>query len=491
MHRLKHLFSIILTITIFLIGTHTVRADDFFTTPIVINAQGRTATGGGKIDITKNPAKDLSVEFKWSTTKFNNDPDKDPSNYQLVKSKKTLETSSPEGVADDGSYYFKLPDNILTPDKTYYFRQTVFKDTTSINTTIGEFSSTNGIVVTGSKKEQDIFNSKSYHLLAPWPGLSVLMDPDLCAQQKADGVLPEGAVCDVNGFLNFAFKTLIGLTAVFLVIRLMIIGYEYMTTDTPFKKASSKDAFFSSLFGLLLALSAYLILNTINPKLVNNRINIDNVNLSVEEFQLSEAQTSSFSGKPVKINFNKEAYPAAKKASEKTGVDITLILAIFDQETGSGRAGIAGTGRCRINEAKANAYPADKTALAQIASELGRNVNDLPVSCSFQRADGTYNGHGGAVGYAQSLPTTWNAHKGEVKQNLGKTTADPWNIDDALMFIGVFMKNHGGIASPYNGACKYFGQCVFGGVDYAGQVVGRMATFKKEIADKKAKGLLQ
>jgi membrane-bound lytic murein transglycosylase B len=224
---------------------------------------------------------------------------------------------------------------------------------------------------------------------------------------------------------------------------------------------------------------------------VNNRITIDNVNVGVEEFQLSEAQSSSFTGKPVKINFNKEAYPAAKKASEKTGVDIGLILGIFDQETGSGRAGIAGTGRCRINEVKANAYPADKTALAQIASELGKNVNDLPVSCSFQKADGTYAGHGGAVGYAQSLPTTWNAHKAAVKQNLGKSVVDPWNIEDALMFIAVFMKQHGGIASPYNGACAYFGQCVFGGVDYAGQVVNKMNTFKKEIADKKAKGLIQ
>jgi hypothetical protein len=59
------------------------------------------------------------------------------------------------------------------------------------------------------------------------------------------------------------------------------------------------------------------------------------------------------------------------------------------------------------------------------------------------------------------------------------------------MFIGLYMKDNGGASDPYKGACRYFGQCSFGGVDYAAQVMSKKAMFEKEIAERKAKGQIK
>ena len=108
--------------------------------------------------------------------------------------------------------------------------------------------------------------------------------------------------------------------------------------------------------------------------------------------------------------------------------------------------------------------PADKEALARI---VGGSIDEVRVSCSFGV------GHGGAIGPMQFLPTTW-----EDKRD--KATRNPWDITDALTVGALKLKADGGITNPYQAACKYFGKCSFGGVDYATQVVGTMNSIKEQ-----------
>lgn len=144
------------------------------------------------------------------------------------------------------------------------------------------FNSKTGIVVPPTQKDlENEFNRKSYRLLAPIPGMVALLDPDLCQQRKTSN---PGEICDINAFLNFLLSLIIGLAAVVLVVRLIITGFGYMTTDIPFKKAKMKGDFREALIGLVVALSSYLILNTINPRLVNNDIAIETADFSVENF---------------------------------------------------------------------------------------------------------------------------------------------------------------------------------------------------------------
>lgn len=94
--------------------------------------------------------------------------------------------------------------------------------------------------------------SDDYNLLAPIPGLD---------QIKKDMALGQ--------YLATVFKIGIGITIFLAVVYIILGGIQYATTDAISGKSAGKDRIMNAIWGLLLALSAYLILNTINPDLVN------------------------------------------------------------------------------------------------------------------------------------------------------------------------------------------------------------------------------
>ncbi|MEO5646299.1 MAG: M15 family metallopeptidase [Candidatus Paceibacterota bacterium] len=176
-----------------------------------------------------------------------------------------------EGINEDGTYQWRL--NSLGPSAVYYIQQIVTLNGNSVNDAVGHFNSSTGNIISTTTDQASYNTQHSYTLLSGFPDLKVLPDPDLCAQQRATAAASGTAgpkFCDMNDVLNYALNLLIGLSAVMLVFRLMFEGYQYMMTDVPFLKASSKGAFFAALGGLLLAMTSYIILNTINPKLVSN-----------------------------------------------------------------------------------------------------------------------------------------------------------------------------------------------------------------------------
>jgi cell wall-associated NlpC family hydrolase len=77
---------------------------------------------------------------------------------------------------------------------------------------------------------------------------------------------------------------MIGLAAVMLVLRLMIEGYTYLVSDIPGVKGTAKSHIVEATLGLLLALTAYIILNTVNPKLVNNTVSLSKATLEIEDY---------------------------------------------------------------------------------------------------------------------------------------------------------------------------------------------------------------
>ncbi len=167
----------------------------------------------------------------------------------------------------------------LDPKKNYPFAVTISIDGAVSVTKLGEINTGDGVVATQRKIDLDL-GKKSYRLLAPIPGMSMLLDPDLCIEKKEQDPT---TICDINDFINFVLKLLIGLAAVVLVVRLIIEGYVYMTTDVLFLKAGAKKTFFDALLGLVVALASYLILNTINPKLVENSLDVPTSTFGVEE----------------------------------------------------------------------------------------------------------------------------------------------------------------------------------------------------------------
>lgn len=292
----------------------------------IVPSGDRKVTVSGKLDTTIYPnPRVLTVTFYSSQTGSLTDG---PTNAGPL----TAGVGGQSDIASDGSYVIVVSN--LTPGAKYFFKQTISVNgsTTPLETKIDTFTTDKGYLIAGSVGEELDFNSRSYHLLAPLPGLSVLMDPDLCLEKKAKGEVPENAICDVNGFLDFAFKLLIGISAVMLVLRLMYEGYQYVVTDVPFLKASAKSGFFTALLGLLLALSAYLILNTINPKLVNNKITIDSVNVEVKELTYIDDNTFlNITGQ--KLKTKSEYVPVVKSIAAQEGIDACLVMATIQAES--------------------------------------------------------------------------------------------------------------------------------------------------------------
>lgn len=196
-----------------------------------------------------------------------------------------LENKTPQS---DGRVDYTIRGASLNPNTTYAVEITLQSGTVTQKLTRIPLSTGKGSVASESLQTPNDFYR--YDLLAPLPGINAILDPERCAkgEQKA------GEICDLNEFINFMLTLIIAACAVILVVRLIIAGYAYMTTDVPFVKMGAKNTFFTAFAGLMVALSAYLILNTINPRLVRNSFEVEERDFSVQTY--SRADDTEFIG---------------------------------------------------------------------------------------------------------------------------------------------------------------------------------------------------
>ena len=76
---------------------------------------------------------------------------------------------------------------------------------------------------------------------------------------------------DINKYLPGIFQLAIGLSGALAVIMIIMGGLKYMTSDAISSKKAGADQIRNAVYGLLLALGAYMILYTINPRLVSQQ----------------------------------------------------------------------------------------------------------------------------------------------------------------------------------------------------------------------------
>ena len=94
---------------------------------------------------------------------------------------------------------------------------------------------------------------KGYQLLAPLDGFT-----------SFDTTQP----CAFGVYLDIMIKLFIGICAVLAVIIIVMGGIEYMTSELVSSKEHGKGQITQAVFGLILALGAWLILNQLNPNLL-------------------------------------------------------------------------------------------------------------------------------------------------------------------------------------------------------------------------------
>jgi hypothetical protein len=107
---------------------------------------------------------------------------------------------------------------------------------------------------------QVVAATEPYTLLAPLPNLTTV-----------PGDNPLGT------YVPFIFNLLIGLSAVWAVLMIVIGGFQYMTTDAVMKKTQGKERIKNAVFGLVLVIAAWIILNTVNPNLLKLSLDISPV----------------------------------------------------------------------------------------------------------------------------------------------------------------------------------------------------------------------
>ena len=110
-------------------------------------------------------------------------------------------------------------------------------------------------------------------------------------------------------YLQTIFNYVIGAAIALAVVMIIYGGVVYATTDAAGKKEEGKTIVTDALYGLALALGSYLILNTINPELLNfdldvgklNRVSVATGTVVAVDRLLVQAESSIANGGPVNV----------------------------------------------------------------------------------------------------------------------------------------------------------------------------------------------
>ena len=143
--------------------------------------------------------------------------------------------------------------------------------------------------------------TSSYCMLQPLPGVG-----DSTGKVDFTSCTVNGVTVANGGFgcyVNSIIKIVIGLVGVLSVIMLIVGGLEVMTTTSASEKSQGKGRVLNAIFGLIIAVSAYAILNTINPNLVNLTLELPSANLtyspSIDTTSITSSAYTKATGKPV------------------------------------------------------------------------------------------------------------------------------------------------------------------------------------------------
>lgn len=132
------------------------------------------------------------------------------------------------------------------------------------------------------KPVEDVNNS--YHLLQP---LTCEKGDSGCELNKETGQY-QLTTFDPSGqgklgiYLNYAIKLFIAICAVAAVVMITIGGIEWAGSELISKKEDGKQRIWQAVLGLILALSSYLILYTINPDLLNTDVDVGGASVRSE-----------------------------------------------------------------------------------------------------------------------------------------------------------------------------------------------------------------
>jgi hypothetical protein len=140
-----------------------------------------------------------------------------------------------------------------------------------------------------------------YELLAPIPGIeSQYTDGDgqvrsTGFEETADGrQTVDTKSIQLGDYINQIFRIALGILMVIAVIMIIIAGVQYMAVESIFGKTAAKERIVNALTGLLIGLGIFLVLSTINPKLLE--VNFSPKEVTIGYKVLDDIDTSGYGG---------------------------------------------------------------------------------------------------------------------------------------------------------------------------------------------------
>lgn len=213
---------------------------------------------------TTNPQEE--AQKSWS---YYRSSQRDLSGEVFVDEASCMNASSNNPFADK-SRFDSTWQNCFISDKngkpleedTYYFQNT-----------------DNGTIQVNPRAAKSKPSWEKYTLLAPFAGF-------------------EEAPDNVGDYLNKIFIIGIALCGALAVVMLIISGIQYMGEESIFGKSKWREQMKNALYGLLIALSAYALLNTIDPRLLGGGgVNIRAVTIEVDPEVHGDTPHSAVNGK--------------------------------------------------------------------------------------------------------------------------------------------------------------------------------------------------
>ena len=166
-----------------------------------------------------------------------------------------------------------------------------------------------------SKNDVPVGDPNTYNLLAPIGGLK---------EVKTDSI---------GDYFNTIFKIAIGLCGALAVIMIVIGGVQYMGDESVFGKTEAKSKIMSAILGLLIALGAFALLNTIDPALTGkNGLNVDQVTAEIQAIEYIPTKTyENITG--IKKLSPSEYDVLGRKVAKQVGIPFCAIKVILERES--------------------------------------------------------------------------------------------------------------------------------------------------------------
>ena len=134
-------------------------------------------------------------------------------------------------------------------------------------------------------------SNPTYTLLAPLP----------CIVGTGNTCTAGSTITSINiqSYASYLFKFLIALAIFLTVVRIIFGGFKYMTVESVTGKSDAKEIIENALWGLLCALASYLILYTIDPRLVSiNLVSVPPLTTTAANGTVAGMASSSYLSAP-------------------------------------------------------------------------------------------------------------------------------------------------------------------------------------------------